>query len=131
MKGIFKDSKEWKIVVIGDWRNKNGKTVGYDEKLGEKLIYISGGIGMYYFHRGDFSYAVYHWRNDLRLIKKIETLEKLRFHKGWFYYQIGISYQNLGDVVNSRNYLRLAKQEDKITYGTKAKKFPASKIKEQ
>jgi len=127
MKGVFKDSKDWNIVVIGDWRDKNGKTIGYDEKIAEKLIFISGGIGMYFFHLGDFKYAIHRWKEDLALIKKIEKAEGVRFHKGWFYFQIGLAYRWLKDVVNERNYIRLAKQQDRIAYGKKAKEFPSFK----
>ena len=127
MKGILDDSKDWNIVVIGDWRGKNGKTKGYEERWADKLIFISGGIGMYFYMTGDFSYAIHCWREDLALIKKIEKEENTRFHKGWFYYQMGISYQQLNDVVNAKNFLRLAKQQDKISYGKKAKTFPSLK----
>ena len=129
MKGFYKDSKEWEIVVIGDWRDKNGKTTGYDEDLADKRIFISGGQGMYFFMRGDNDFAIYCWMNDLQLIKKIEKQQGVRFHKGWFYYQLGISHQNMNHIIEARNYLRLAKQQDIIAYGKKAKTFPATKRK--
>ena len=109
MKGIFDDSKNWNIVVIGDWRDKNGKTEGYDEKLADKLIFISGGTGMYFYFKGEFRRAIHQWKRNLELIKKIEKEENTRFHKGWFYYQIAIAYQELKDIENERNYLKLAK----------------------
>lgn len=127
MKGYFKDSKEWDVVVIGDWRDKNGKTKGYSEKLADKLIFISGGIGMYFYHTGEFRLAVSSWEKDLIEVKMIERHQKTRFHKGWFYYMLGIAHQQMNNVVESRNYLRLAKQQDKIAYGKNAKTFPASK----
>ena len=128
MKGIFTDSKDWDIVVIGDWRDKNGKTTGYDEKLGEKLIFISGGEGTYYFMRGQYDFAISSWMGDLQLIKKIEKAEDVRYHKGWFYYHLGIAHQEMDNLIEARNYLRLAKQQDKISYGKLANTFPASKL---
>ena len=128
MKGIFTDSKDWDIVVWGDWHDKNGKPSKYKPKEGLKEIHITGGEGFYHYFKGEFMKAIGNWFQDLAIIKKVEKEEKRRYHKGLFYYQIGLAYKELRNEEKATKYINLAKEEDKLTYGKLANTFPASKL---
>src|SRR3989304_9401462 len=117
---VFKDGKDWDISVWGDWRDSKGKVKKYSNKIIYKKINITGGIGMYYYFRGSFHQAIDAWKEDLNVIKWIEKTEKKRFHKGLFYYQIGLAYQVLGAIKVANQYFGLAKRQDKIAYKDKA-----------
>ena len=64
MKGIFKDSKDWDIIVWGDWRDKNGKPSKYKLKESLKEIHITGGAGFYCYFKGYFGSAINSWLLD-------------------------------------------------------------------
>ena len=127
MKGFFSDSKDWDIVVWGDWRDKEGKPAKYVPENGLKEIHITGGSGSYLYQKGRFKTAYFAYRNDLLLIKKIEREEKRRFHKGLFYYQMALCCRELGWIKDFEKNRKLASDEDKETYGRLAATFPATR----
>ena len=126
MKGFFKDSSDWDIIVWGDWRGKDGKVSLYNKEV-FKQIHFTGGVGYYYFFIGKFDLAIKFYELDLAVIRNVEKIEKRRFHKGLFYFQIHLCYKNLGKDKLSNKYLGLAKRQDLISYGKKAKNFPSFK----
>ena len=128
MKGVFKDSKDWKITIAGDWRDKDGKPSKYTPKKAVKEVFISGGLGMYYFHKGDWDRSIHAYKQELKVIEVVELEEKRRLHKGLFYYQIGVAYKNDGNEKMADYWIGLAKEEDKLSYGDLASTFLASKL---
>ena len=128
-KSVFEDGKDWNVIVWGDWRDSSGKIKKYSNRITYKKIHITGGLGYYYYFRGEMQRAIGSWKEDLSVIKWIEETEDRRFHKGLFYYQISLAYRELGAEKVANKYLGLAKKQDKISYGDKAKEFPASKKK--
>ena len=127
MKGYFIDSKDWTIEVGGDWRDSKGKVLEYNPK--NKNIFITDGLGQYYYQTGNFGIAITYYLDAIYRIKEIEKEQKHRFHKGLFYFNVALCYEMLGDKKNVGKYLGLAKRQDKITYGSRATDFPAFKAK--
>ena len=128
MKGIFSDSAEWHIIVWGDWRDEKGNPSSYKPEEGLKEIHLTGGLGFYYYFTGRFRKAIEAYISDLEAIKEIEKRERIRYHKGLFYYQIGLCYKELGDLKAAKKFIGLAKRQDKITYGKFAPTYLASRI---
>ena len=126
-KSIFEDGKDWTVIVWGDWRDAEGKVRKYTERISNKKIHITGGLGFYYYFRGYMQKAIDAWKEDLEVIKWIEETEKRRFHKGLFYYQIGLAYRQFEAEKIANKYMGLAKRQDKLTYGKKAREFPSFK----
>lgn len=128
MNGFFADSNEWDIVVWGDWRKSDGSVSPYKDKEGLKEVHITGGSGMYWFMRGDFKKAIRAYKRDLGLIEEAEKVEHRQFHKGLFYFQVALCYQNLNDTRLAVKFLNKAYEEDVRSYGENAKTFLAFRL---
>lgn len=129
----FSDS--WPTVVWGDWRTADGKPARYVPEEVDPQIFITGGVGFFYFFRKSFRAAISAWIDDLTVIALLEEEENRRVHKGLFYYQIGLSYIYLSKDTNydfllseALKYMKLALIEDQLSYGRKANSFPAFKL---
>ena len=131
---------DYPVVVVGDWRviSKNGEPVKYDPSKGEEIIRISGGNGLWYYQEGDYRRAVEEWVRELEIVEDIECRKAHRFHKGYYYQMI---YAALSGIILLKDphslvtveakktalvWLKMAYEEDKLTYGEEAaKSFPA------
>lgn len=125
MKTPFKDAEDFVIDVMSDWRGGDGKAKDYTPK--NKTIYLSGGVGLYWYLQGEFMKAIQSFTDELETVLVIEQKEKIRLHKGLYYYQLAKCYEFLGDKKTSKNWLKKAVKEDRLSYGKKSKQFPASK----
>jgi len=121
MKGAYKDAKDWTIEVAGDWSQANGK---YSNRKASKKIFFSGAIGLWYYMQGEFHPAIDCWQQELAIILQVEKKEEKRFHKGWFYYMIGLAYSQVKRKREAEKYFLVAEEEDVLTYGENAKNFP-------
>lgn len=126
MKSIFNDLQDWKYFVTGDWRDEKGKVI-VPKKHEGKTVVFGGGLGFYYFAHGKFNKAIKVWEESIRVIRKIEKEENIRFHKGWYFFQIYLCYRNL-ESIEADKWLKLAQEEDRISYGKKFNKFSAFKV---
>lgn len=131
----FPDAEQWKFRVQGDW-TLAGKLEGaarqaYIQSQEGKFTAFGGAVGFYWYIKGDLIRAAAAWRDELDIILKLEEEEGTRYHKGWFYYQIGSCMQGLGADASAKFYYDLAKHEDELSYGETAKTFPASTIQEK
>ena len=124
MIGYFSDSKDWDIVVAGDWRTSSGEVVPYNDN--NKKINFYCGIGYYYYMTGSFVQASRAFEEEVKLIEQIEKKEKRRFHKGLYYFMIARCFSEMKSKRQFLKWMTKAKKEDIVTYGLKkAQSFPA------
>ena len=132
------ENEKYPVVVVGDWRvrGKEGEPVEYDYTKGEKIIRLSGGVGLWHLQEGSHGKAAQEFYRELRTVREIEYVKGIRFHKGYYYYMIYLAkYRKSKEMVNiamkerearsALRWLRKAVKEDELSYGETAKTFPA------
>ena len=78
---------------------------------------VVGGTGFMFFLLEDFKTAIRAWNLDLKAIRLRERQGEEIYHKGMWYFNIGLCYEALEQRVRAISYYRLALREDKRTYG--------------
>lgn len=90
-----------------------------------------GGTGFTFFLLADFNNAIKAWKLDIKAIHLREKQNQEKYHKGMWYFNIGLCYENLNDRKRAQGWYKSAFKEDCRTYKNRAREHMAFKKLEE